>query len=477
MKEVSDHNIRIAIYLGNLSEMIPDSSETIYLCLFGLYISTTLINKIRWSSSVKSLTIMIRLGMVSIALWGSALYFFDLLLKWLNNRHKTNANSNSFEKQRGTHSGGFGNIVFLTISGVGIIAAVFAFSRFMTLNSYTLVMDICFCALAYRKNYIRILQVVLMLSAVSILFGLLGVMTEYADNIVIYKPDRLDGVCAYGIIHPNILAEMIFMILLIIWYLYLKSNYVITVVIFWASSWIINTILSCKTVSLLMVAFPIMSIGSECFCEKSKKEKPPYRNGLSNIDILENGIVDISVKHNARKSLRNLKKFYAMIMVNTPFIFFAISLFLCWPMKWIRKVFYPTGLLSFAMRFVEGGYALRQNGIPLFGHEIYHGKNLGPDYSEGITNVVDNAFIYYLIRRGLLWIILCLFWLLLANIKCLKNKDHRLLLISICMLILAMMEHCPLEMWYNVIFLYPLATAQPTGTNGKCVDTDRKSTA
>ena len=477
MKEICDNNNRAAINMRKYSEQIPDSSETIYLCLFGLYISTTLINKIRWCSSIKPLIIMIRLGLVSIVLWGSGLYLFDLLLKWLNNRHKINAKDNGLEMQTGTHSGGSGNIVFSVISGIGFFATVFAFSRFMTLNSYTLVMDICFCALAYRKNYTRILKVVLVLSAVSILIGLLGIVSGYTENTVIYKPDRLDGVYAFGNIHPNILAEMIFMILLIIWYLYLQNNIILTTVLFGAASWITNTILSCKTVTLLMLAFPILSLIDKYTCKKESKKKFPRKNKKRKIEVLENNLIDIPAKQTGHRSLKIKNQIREKLIVGIPFLLFTFSLLLCWPMKWIRKAFYSTRFLSFAMRFVEGGYALRQNGIPLIGHEIYHRKNLGPDYSEGITNVLDNAFIYYLIRRGLLWIILCLFWLLLANLKCLKNKDYRLLLISICMLILAMMEHCPLEMWYNFIFLYPLAAVKPVGTNGNYEDTDRKSTA
>ena len=131
----------------------------------------------------------------------------------------------------------------------------------------------------------------------------------------------------------------------------------------------------------------------------------------------------------------------------------------CWQMDWVRETFYFTSFRSMAMRFVEGGSALRTNGISLLGHEMNSGVTAKIDYAEEIEFIVDNAYVTCTIMRGLLWMVLCLGWISFANIKCIRLKDYRLLLVSCCMLVFALMERPGLDVWFNFVMLYPLSRA------------------
>ena len=110
------------------------------------------------------------------------------------------------------------------------------------------------------------------------------------------------------------------------------------------------------------------------------------------------------------------------------------------------------------MRFVEGGYALKLNGVSLFGHPFRPFDSSVVGYSKEIEMIVDSAFICYLIIRGIIAMGMTLGWLCLAHRRCLKEKDYRLLAISVFMLLLSTMERPGLDAWYNFVFLYPLAS-------------------
>ena len=152
-----------------------------------------------------------------------------------------------------------------------------------------------------------------------------------------------------------------------------------------------------------------------------------------------------------------MKKILKLLLVWLPLIAFAVSMLLCWQMDWVQKTFYETKFLSWAMRFVEGGYALRHNGITLFGHEHIIVTDPSVSYIGWITHQVDNAFAYQMIRRGILWVFAVTFWMVYVNYRCVKRRDYRFLLISGCMLFFAVMENFGLAVWYNFTLLYPFA--------------------
>ncbi len=116
------------------------------------------------------------------------------------------------------------------------------------------------------------------------------------------------------------------------------------------------------------------------------------------------------------------------------------------------------------MRFVQGGIALEKFGFPLIGRSMTTAEpviqiiNGTPDQ----LFVMDNAYSSFTILKGVLWMIACLAWLTYGQWRGWKNRDYRILLIGSVMLVFAMMERPGLEVWYNFVLLYPLASlAEP----------------
>ena len=151
------------------------------------------------------------------------------------------------------------------------------------------------------------------------------------------------------------------------------------------------------------------------------------------------------------------------LLVGFPFFLFAAMMILCWQMDWVHNKFYHTSIHTFAMRFVEGGSAIRLNGVSLFGHPLQQRQEGIIDYTREIDMKIDSAFTGYLILRGVLWMMIILIWIAIAHHKCLKNGDYRLLTISSFMLLLSVMERPGLDVWYNGVLLYPLAFADESG--------------
>ena len=464
--------------LRKLFKHAPDSSENIYQGLLGLYIAAILVSKIAWIPSIAAYVVFIRVCMERVVLWGSALFLFDYLLKWQKNISGINGNSEELCRDGRTEGNeGIKDGIISAVLGICLLAVTLAFNTIMTPNTYTLVMDIYFCIMAYKKNYRQILRLVLTLSSATLLIGVVGFVIGFTDDVFIFKPDRMGAVHSYGIIHPNIWAEIFFMALMLFWYLYLEKRHILTIILFWIFAFCVNTFLACKTITILLLLFPVMSFIIFWFCKRETVYKSVDEEGLF-LSITE----DVNKKiddecGDSNKSVRRKPGIRKIMLVNTPLLFFIITLVLCWQMDWIHDTFYSTRFLSFAMRFVEGGYVIREKGISLFGQSLVSFKSPETSYLQDITHVVDNAFVRYLITRGLLWMVLCLLWFTLTNAKCLKNRDYRLLLISIFMLLLAMMSRCALDMWFNYALLYPFASVGNEMENGSSSITKRKNTA
>ena len=255
-----------------------------------------------------------------------------------------------------------------------------------------------------------------------LLLSWLGSTFGVAHDVAKYE--REFGGHSFGMKYPNYWGYFALLAMLLFWYLFLRNKPIITFCIFWAVALFMWFVITSRTSALLGFAFPLFACGAELFQNRRREE---------------------------------LKLAGKVIVIALPFLAFAFTLILCWRMEWVRNTFYQTGFHTMAMRFVEGGYALRNNGISLFGHDF---RDFDPnlvDASYHITQIMDNAYVSDLILRGALWLGVCLSWLSFAHWRCLKKRDYRLLIISVFFLILAMMERPALDVWFNFVLLYPLA--------------------
>ena len=379
------------------------SNECLYLVLFGLFVTSHMVLLMGWKSSLNTLAWQVHHVLFASVMWGSAIYLFSVLAAWRTAWYRT------------------GEMILI---GLAVFVATGLISKILTSDSYTFIMGLFFCLMGSEKRYKMILHTVLALFVFAIMFGLVGMKIGITVDTV--KPFRTFGGHSLGIIYPNHWGSFAFVILVLAWYLFLQNRRVITVILFWSVAVFMFKFITCYTIAGIAFLFPIVSIIAELF---QKRED----------------------------SFTDNKKILRVIIVTLPFIIFCIMLILCWQMDWIHDTFYKTPLRSFAMRFVEGGYSIRRNGISLFGHPFKQWDKDMVSYSTEIELIVDSAFVCYLIIRGLVAMILTLSWISFTHYKCMKNKDYRLIVISMFMLLFSMMERLGLDAWFNFVMLYPLA--------------------
>ena len=389
---------------------IGKGSETIFLILFSLYTFTFLFRRIGWELQVLDTVTNIRYGLLSLVVWGSAIYFFYLLSEW---------------KQL------WKNTVMLIITGLAVLLVAAVFSQKMTIESFAAIPGFFFCFLIYKKDYIKVLKVILCILVFVLVFAWVG--TFIGITVDVSKTGREYGGRSFGIIYPNTWGAIVLSALMLLWYLYIHYKPIYSVLLFWSMAVFMWVIVDCRTSAILCAAFPMLSIPAE-FME--------------------------------RKSNGKEKAIGQLLWATMPFIVFGITLILCWKMEWVKDTFYGTKLKTMAMRFVESGYSLRRNGFSLFGHPFADFDPDVVDSSIKITQIMDSAYISDLILRGTLWMTACLSWLSFAHWRCLKNRDFRLLIISFIFLILATMERPALDAWFNYVCLYPLAAEIKTSKSG-----------
>ncbi len=380
---------------------VGESSEKVYLFLFSLFVITILSHKSYWNDTLMNAVYYVRFGLYALVNWGCAIYLFLLIAEWKQLWHST---------------------VKLILTASVLFILTFIFSKIMTLESYSAVLGIYFGLLSYKKDYKKLLLILLSLTVAMLFLSWLGSVFGAAHDVSKYE--REFGGHSFGMKYPNYWGYFALMSLLLFWYLFLQNKSLITFCVWWTISFFMWFVITSRTSALLGLAFPFFASVAEFFQKRRKQE----------LHLAE-----------------------TIILVSLPFLVFTFTLILCWRMEWVRNTFYQTGFHTMAMRFVESGYALRNNGISLFGHDF---RDFDPnlvDASYHITQIMDNAYVSDLILRGALWLGCCLSWLSFAHWRCLKEKDYRLLIISVFFLVLAMMERPALDVWFNFVLLYPLA--------------------
>ena len=260
----------------------------------------------------------------------------------------------------------------------------------------------------------------------SLIFGAACLPFGFTRDFV--KPDNVSPGHSFGIVYPNDWGHNAFLVMITTWYLYLRRKPVITFAFFWAMTAFMYFVISCRTIALLTAVFPFFALLVGWLTETRNNKK----------------------RH----------KMLGIIFIVFPLICLAISYLLAWKFEYVHGLFYQTPLHTLAMRFVQGGIAMRYFGFPLIGitemkieGEVYALLN---DAKVKLT-VMDNAYISYTITRGVLWMIMCIGWLIFANARAWKRRDYHLMLLSIILSGFAMMEWAGLNAWYNIMLLYPLA--------------------
>lgn len=402
---------------------VSQSSEPVYLVLFTLYVIIFFILKTAWDDSVSGLVSNIRYGLLSVVMWGSTLYLFFVIAAWKNLWRK--------------------NIPLILTGGI-LLGATFYFSRIMSTNAYGVVMDIFFCLMACGKHFRRIIRCTLWAGIGMLLLAFIGVRAGFTLDMM--KPENVSPGHSLGINYPNTWGYLVFLVMLIAWYLYMRHRPILAFPFFWGICAFMYLYISCRTVALLTAVFPVMATA---------------------VDLLEQAADRKVERRIAEGAYKNRIGPLGWIVVAIPILAFAFMLFASMQYEWVHAHFYHTKLHTFAMRFVQGGLYFKTYGFPIFGNPYrsnqYTYVNVNGSFEQ--VGILDSSFAAYMIMRGMVWLTYTLLWLCIANWKALKKRDYAIPFLCGIILVFAMMERPGLEMWYNFILLYPLArVASKPGT-------------
>jgi len=291
---------------------------------------------------------------------------------------------------------------------------------------FYLIMALYLIAFSKDRSFQAIMKTFLLAYSVLFLTAALGQILGYtrdAMRITDYGTKH-----AFGFVHPNTAAHVIQADLFAGWFLYLRGRRRETLLLFWISALVLILWNRCRTVIITLVLFPVVFAAVDRWGGQKGK----------------------------------LRKY---ILSASPLLCLCLTLLLCIPIDLIHRFTYDTPLFSIGERFVQSGIALRTYGLPFIGHSIDTSRAIKMlvDGVQIPLFVMDNAYISYGIILGLLWLIPCLCYLSLANLRAWNGKNRALLLYGVFMAVFAILERRGLDPAFNMMFFYPLSVYKKRG--------------
>lgn len=439
---ISNVTAKIKKETASFLAQVDRSNEIVFLVLLSFYVAVYAILKIAWTRNLQNPTDYCRSIMLGIIMWGSAIYLFYNIIEWKNLWKNTFA------------------LIFIAVILLGL---TFVFSKIMSTNSYGVVFDVFFCIMACGKNYKKILRCIAGVVTACLILAEIGVICGFALDVT--KPENIHPGHSFGIVYPNTWGFMCFLVLMIIWYLWLRRKKILTFVMCWGAALVMIFIVYCRTIGLLTIVFPFAALFVDCLEGRADRRAAAVEADETDAAVIvreDNKDVDVN-GHKEKKPKKTdktlLSTILSKIIIAIPYIAFAIMLILSLNVEWVHSHFYYTWFHNFAMRFVVGGLFLRQYGFNLIGNVMQSNAlqfvRVNDEFIE--VRILDSSFGAYLIMRGFLWVCGCMSWLCVAIWKALKKRDYAIPFLCTIILVFAMMERPGLEMWYNFILIYPLA--------------------
>ena len=319
--------------------------------------------------------------------------------------------------------------IWKTVAILGVsIALVFFFLQIMPgfgREQFYVTIGLYLVVLSYDRSFRRTVFVFLVAYAGILLFASLGLLLGYTDDSVRFTDYGAKH--TFGMVHPNTAAHIIFVIVFCVWYLFLQKKRSAVYVLFWGVAVFLMVFNRCRTVILVLLAFPL----------------------LLRMMLFE------SMKMKTAEALITL----------FPLVCCGISLLLCIPIDLIHRLTYHNFLFSIGERFVQAGITLREYGLPLIGHPINSSGliKMMVDGEKISLFVIDNAFVSYGVIRGIIWLVPCICFLCLAIRKAWKKSDIGFVVYGLLICIFAILERRGLDPAYNLLFFYPLSILRERG--------------
>ena len=291
---------------------------------------------------------------------------------------------------------------------------------------YSTVLMAVVWALGWRKDMRRITRLFMYLFVGDVIVAMLGLPIGLTHGRV--KIGDYGTGYAFGMTYPNTWARVLLLAVMLVWAVYLQKKKLWTLVLFWVAAIPVQFAAKCRTISLLMLLFPLIALAAQAVGEKGG---------------------------------RALKRAGGIAAVGMPFLCLLLTLLLVWRMESVHALTYGNYLRNMGKRFVQAGMALREYGMPPFGTGMDLSHTIATTLNgQGETlYVVDNGFVSQGVGRGLVWLLIVLCAQSAANWRAIKDKEFGLLAIGITMSLLTLMEREGLYVNYNFLLFYPMAKA------------------
>ncbi len=282
---------------------------------------------------------------------------------------------------------------------------------------------------AFGRPYDRILKVFLIVVAVTVVISLVGLRSGFLkDN---YKTQGYGVGHSLGYAHTNNFSRLLLWSAMLIWLLWLRRKDIPTLVLFGAVAVISATYLVCRTTVVMAVLMPLTAAAVH---GRAKRGKPRSR-------LLDG------------------------FLVASPWLFLLLSVALSFAIVPLIPYFRHHILWNMASRFVQNNIALREYGITLTGRSIdFLGSVSREFYGEEIRLlIVDNAYVPWMIRYGILRTVPMMCLLSLTMWKAVRLDDRPLVTAFFFILFYGLMEPAAVQVHYNISFLFLLAADRFTG--------------
>jgi len=324
--------------------------------------------------------------------------------------------------------------------GVGSIAGIFALWNF--LGQYTelfcTAVAMILALLAYKRDFKGVMKIFMIAHLVTMLVAVLGLKLGYA--VPRYKIGSDSFGVSLGLIYPNHVGRMTFIVMIIAWYLWGQKRRVLTTAVFWAVAVVMWVWIKCKTIAIFMVAFPL------CWWITS---------GL------------LAWKREG-KAWETLHLIWDAAMVLMPFMMFTLTYIAGTQRVFLDSItHFGTSLYSLLMRFISAGILFNAYGFPLWGTNILE-EYAPSEFMNGhiyMAGIIDNAYVYYFVSLGIVVLSMVLVWLCLGNWRAIQNGDHALLLISVFFLGYGLIETVAFQFEHNFMWFYPLTATALTAAS------------
>ena len=387
-----------------------ETNPIIFYVMVGLFVFSNMLLVVNFVGKIPAVITTLRLGINTVLLVLCVMYIAFNLLLW------------RFE-------------VKTFLIAAWLIAMTGLCWNFIGLTNefFCTIVAVLLAILAYRRDFKVILKIVLVCHLLTMIVGAIGLPLGFTK--LAYKRLTTNNGFSMGMVYPNHVGRMMFLILIIAWYLWGQERRILTTVVFFAAALFNWRVVNCRTIVLFFLGFPI------CWW-----------------------IITVFKRFEVQEKVgRRIKNLWNAVLLAFPFLCMLFTYIMGRHRAFFAENWhFGQGIYALWMRFISAGILFNTFGFPLLGRNIRE-EHAPVEYFNGIkytADVVDNAYVFYLVAIGGIALIGCMLWLSFGAYRALKNKDLAYLLIYIFMCGYGIIEVVLFQFEHDFLFFYPLtATA------------------